>query len=207
MGEPTIQELSCTYFDVLKELGNIGAGNAMTALSSMLNSRVDMAVPQVRLLDFQEVGAFLGGEEKVFLAVYLNVCGDITGNMMFLIETDGAKKLVSKILPPEMMSADENLSEMEFSAMQEVGNIITGAYLNALSELTHLKIMPSPPDLVVDMAGAILSVPAVAFGIMGDQILLIESQFESEINLAGYFIMVPDVESYVKILTSLGLPV
>lgn len=207
MSEPTIQELSCTYFDVLKELGNIGAGNAMTALSGMLNSRVDMAVPQVRLLDFQEVGAFLGGEEKVFLAVYLNVCGDISGSMMFLIETEGAKKLVSKILPPDMMSADENMNDMEFSAMQEVGNIITGAYLNALSELTHLKIMPSPPDLVVDMAGAILSVPAVAFGIMGDQILLIESQFESELNLAGYFIMVPDVESYVKILTSLGLPV
>lgn len=207
MGEPTIQELSCTYFDVLKELGNIGAGNAMTALSSMLNSRVDMAVPQVRLLDFQEVGAFLGGEEKVFLAVYLNVCGDISGNMMFLVETAAAKKLVSKILPPEMMSADDNMNDMEISAMQEVGNIITGAYLNALSELTRLKIMPSPPDLVIDMAGAILSVPAVAFGIMGDQLLLIESQFESELNLAGYFIMVPDVESYVKILTSLGLPV
>ena len=91
--------------------------------------------------------------------------------------------------------------------MKEVGNIITGAYLNSLSTLTNLKIFPTPPALTVDMAGAILSVPAIQFGIFGDKILLIQSQFHDEIELDGYFILIPDMESYAKILTSLGLPV
>ena len=93
------------------------------------------------------------------------------------------------------------------SAMREVGNIITGAYLNSLSTLTNLKIYPTPPALTVDMAGAILSVPAIQFGIFGDKILMIQSQFYDEIELDGYFILIPDLESYAKILTSLGLPV
>jgi len=101
----------------------------------------------------------------------------------------------------------EEFTEMELSAMQEVGNIITGAYLNSLSTLTNLKIYPSPPALTVDMAGAILSVPAIEFGIYGDQILMIQSKFFDEVQIDGYFILVPDVESYKKILTSLGLPI
>ena len=90
--------------------------------------------------------------------------------------------------------------------MQEVGNIITGAYLNSLSTLTNLKIYPSPPALSVDMAGAILSVPAIQFGTLGDKILLIQSQFYDEVEIDGYFILIPDIESYSKILTSLGIP-
>ena len=93
------------------------------------------------------------------------------------------------------------------SAMQEVGNIITGAYLNSLPTLTNLKIFPSPPALTVDMAGAILSVPAIEFGIFGDQSLMIQSKFFDEVQIDGYFILVPDMESYKKILTSLGLSV
>jgi chemotaxis protein CheC len=96
---------------------------------------------------------------------------------------------------------------MERSAVKEVSNIITGSYLNALATLTGLTIYPSVPDLAVDMAGAILSVPAIEFGIMGDKILLIQSQLTNEIELDGFFIMVPDVDSYEKILRSLGIPV
>ena len=200
-----VQGIPSTYFDVLKELGNIGAGNAMTALSEMLGSRVDMDVPQVQLLDFKDVGEFLGGEEVVFLAVYLGVCGDVSGSMMFLTKTCDAKKLVSKILPRDLASAGEEMNEMEASAMREIGNIITGAYLNALSEMTGLRILSSPPDLVVDLAGAILSVPAVESGVLGDQLLLIESRFQSELHLSGYYILVPDMDSYRRILSSLGI--
>lgn len=89
--------------------------------------------------------------------------------------------------------------------MQEISNIITGAYLNSLSTLTNLKIYPSPPALTMDMAGAILSVPAIEFGTIGDKILLIQSQFYDEVEIDGYFILIPDLESYGKILSSLGL--
>ena len=90
--------------------------------------------------------------------------------------------------------------------MKEISNIITGAYLNALSSLTNLKIYPSVPDLAIDMAGAILSVPAIEFGTLGDKLLLIQSQISDEIEIDGFFIMVPDMESYGKILGSLGIP-
>ena len=86
-----------------------------------------------------------------------------------------------------------------------MGNIITGAYLNALSGLTNLKIVPSIPQLGIDMAGALLSVPAVEFGILGDKILFIETQFSDDVELDGYFIMIPEMESYAKILESLGV--
>ena len=199
MGDLSLEKVSETYLDVLKEIGNIGAGNAMTALSQMLNCKVDMKVPQVKLLDFNEVGALMGGEEQVMIGVFLGVEGDITGSMMFLVE------LLHKILGD--MVQPEGFSEIEFSAMQEIGNIITGAYLNSLSSLTNLTIIPTPPSLTLDMAGAILSVPAIEFGTLGDKILLIQSQFYDEVEIDGYFILVPDIESYPKILSSLGISV
>ena len=185
MGDLSLEKVSETYLDVLKEIGNIGAGNAMTALSQMLNCKVDMKVPQVKLLDFNEVGALMGGEEQVMVGVFLGVEGDITGSMMFLVEQNSAKHLLHKILGD--MVQQDGFSEIEFSAMKEIGNIITGAYL--------------------DMAGAILSVPAIEFGTLGDKILLIQSQFYDEVEIDGYFILVPDIESYPKILSSLGISV
>lgn len=206
MGSISLEKLSENYMDVLKELGNIGAGNAMTALSQMLGCKVDMRVPQIKLLEFKEVGAMIGGEEQLTMGVYLGVEGDITGSMMFLIEKKSAKHLINKLMMG-MAPEGDDFSEMEFSAMKEVGNIITGAYLNSLSVITNLKIFPTPPELAVDMAGAILSVPAIEFGVMGDNILLIQSQFFDEIEIDGYFILIPDIDSYAKILKSLGMPV
>lgn len=206
MSEMSLEQVSENYLDVLKEIGNIGAGNAMTALSQMLQCKVDMKVPQVKLLPFSEVGTLMGGEEQIMVGVFLGVEGDITGSMMFLIEKDSAKHLINKVMMG-MNSEGEDFSEMELSAMKEVGNIITGAYLNSLSTLTNLVVYPSPPDLTVDMAGAILSVPAIQFGTLGDNLLLIQSQFYDDVEIDGYFILIPDLESYSKILTSLGIPV
>lgn len=206
MGDISLEKVTENYLDVLREIGNIGAGNAMTALSQMLQCKVDMKVPQVKLLDFSEIGAMMGGEEQIMVGVYLGVEGDITGSIMFLVEKDSAKHLVNKVMMGMLPEGDE-FTEMELSAMQEVGNIITGAYLNSLSMLTNLKIFPSPPSLTVDMAGAILSVPAIEFGVLGDKILLIQSQFYDEVEIDGYFILIPDLESYARILTSLGMPV
>ena len=206
MGEMTLEQVTDNYYDVLKEIGNIGAGNAMTALSQMLQCKVDMQVPQVRLLDFAAVGDMMGGEEQIMVGVFLGVEGDITGSMMFMVEEESARHLIQKITMG-MLPAGSEFEEMGLSAMKEVGNIITGAYLNSLSTLTNLKIFPTPPALTVDMAGAILSVPAIQFGIFGDKILLIQSKFYDEIELDGYFILIPDLESYAKILTALGLPI
>jgi chemotaxis protein CheC len=207
MSDLTLEQVTENYFDVLKEIGNIGAGNAMTALSQMLGTKVDMHVPQVQLLDFGEVGEVMGGEEQIMVGVFLGVEGDITGSMLFLVEQKSAKHLIDKVMMGMGNPEVEEFTEMELSAMQEIGNIITGAYLNSLSTLTNLCIYPSPPALTVDMAGAILSVPAVEFGIYGDKILMIQSQFFDEVEIDGYFILVPDIDSYQKILGALGMPV
>lgn len=201
MGRIDLNDENSQFFDVLKELGNIGAGNATTALAHMLNCKVDMSVPQVRLLDFKDVGAILGGEEQIMAGVYLMVEGDITGSIMFLVKKEAAKNLVSLLMGTE--SNEDELTEMEQSALKEIGNIITASYLNSLSTLTKLVIYPSVPALSVDMAGAILSVPAIEFGLMGDKILLIQNQFSE--GLDGFFVLVPDLESYDKILSSIGM--
>ena len=203
MGEITLEKMSDEYFDVLKEIGNIGAGNATTALAQMMQCKVDMAVPQVKLLEFKELGEIMGGEELIMAGIYLGIEGDISGSIMFLLVKQAARHLVSKLMG--MASEGEEFTEMEFSALKEVANIITGAYLNSLSGLTNLCIYPSVPDLCVDMAGAILSVPAIEFGALGDKMLLIQTQFFDEMILDGYFILIPDLESYGKILSALGL--
>ncbi|MBD5477141.1 MAG: chemotaxis protein CheC [Lachnospiraceae bacterium] len=203
MDDITLEKMSDEYFDVLKELGNIGAGNATTALAQMMQCKVDMSVPQVRLLEFKEMGEIMGGEEIIMAGIYLGIEGDITGSIMFLLEKQAARHLVNKMMGMEISGDD--FSEMEFSALKEVGNIITGAYLNSLSGLTNLVIYPSVPALTVDMAGAILSVPAIQFGELGDKMLLIQTQFFDEMVLDGYFILVPDLNSYSKILSALGI--
>ena len=203
MGDVTLEKMSNEYFDVLKEIGNIGAGNATTALAQLMQCKVDMSVPQVKMLEFKEVGEMMGGEEEIMAGIYLGIEGDITGSIMFLLQKQTARHLVDKLMGMEVEG--EEFSEMEFSALKEVGNIITGAYLNSLSSLTNLVIYPSIPDLTVDMAGAIMSVPAIQFGELGDKMLLIQTQFFDEQVLEGYFILVPDLDSYGKILKALGL--
>ena len=207
MGEICLDEMSNEYFDVLRELGNIGAGNATTALAQMMQCKVDMAVPKVQLLEFRELGEAMVGEETVMAGIYLGIEGDIKGSIMFLLEKAAAKHLVGKLMGME--SEGEEFSEMEFSALKEVGNIITGSYLNSLSSITNLAIYPSVPDLTVDMAGAILSVPAIEFAALGDRmlmiILLIQTQFFDEMVLDGYFILIPDLDSYGRMLAALGI--
>jgi len=202
MDEMTVEDMSTHYLDVLKELGNIGAGNAATALAELLQSKIDMSVPQVKLINFSELGNLIGGEEQVMAGTYLAIQRDITGSILFLVKEEIALHLVKKLMGDY---ATDLRGEMEQSALKEISNIITGAYLNALSTMTGLRIEPSVPDLTIDMAGAILSVPAIEFGIIGDEMLLIQSQIYDEIAIDAFFIMVPDVESYKKILTSLGL--
>lgn len=198
-----LDDISPVQFDVLKELGNIGAGNATTALSKLINARIDMKVPKVELLDLTEITSMIGDEETVMVGILIMLTGDIKGFMMFIMTKDVARKLVNVLMCNE--SDAEDFTEMELSAVQEIGNIIAGAYLSSLSDLTNLSIVESIPYLQIDMVGAILSVPAIEFGKIGDKVLMIETEFEYDIAINGYYILVPELESYDKILEALGV--
>lgn len=205
MAKMNINGMDSMQFDVLKEIGNIGAGNATTALSKMLNAKVDMKVPKIELLEFKELPEIIGGAENIVVGILLTLEGDIDGMIMFVLEKDAARKIVHMLMGG-MGGNSEEFNEIELSALQEIGNIIAGAYLSSLSTLTNMTITSSVPYMAIDMAGAILSVPAIEFGKISDTALLIETEFgdkEDEVN--GYFILIPTLESYSSILTSLGL--
>ena len=205
MSKIDLNNMDGMYFDILTEIGNIGAGNATTALAQLLNTKVDMKVPKVELLEFSQVGEAMGGEEQLMAGIYQIVEGDISGSIMFLLEEKSAITLISKLMgSPEVDNAAE-FGEMELSALKEIGNIITGSYLSSLSMLTNLKIIASIPAISIDMCGSILSVPAIEFGEVGDKMLLIQTEFSDDMKLTGFFILVPDLESYDKILSSLGM--
>lgn len=205
MAELKLDSMDVVQYDVLKEIGNIGAGNATTALALMLQVKVDMKVPKVALLDFRELPEILGGAENIIVGILLTLSGSIDGMMMFILERDAAHSMVNMLMGQDA-PLDADFSEMELSALQEIGNIITGAYLSSLSNLTHMFINSSIPYISIDMAGAILSVPAIEFGKIGDKALLIQTEFgEKATQVNGYFILIPTLESYNAILTSLGL--
>lgn len=204
MAKIDLNNMDGIYFDVLSEIGNIGAGNATTALATMLGTKVDMHVPKVDLMEFSEIGEEMGGEETIMAGIYQQIKGDITGSIMFLLEEKSARVLVSKLMGMES-NPEEPFSEMEISALQEIGNIITGSYLSSLSSLTNMTIDATVPALCIDMCEAILSVPAIEFGVLGDKMLLIKTEFTDDVKLEGYFVLVPDLDSYDKILTSIGM--
>lgn len=205
MAENTLDNLNDIQFDVLKEIGNIGAGNATTALAKMMNMKIDMNVPRVELVPFTNLPDIFGSPEEVLAGILVQLDGDIKGMMMFLVKEESAHNLVDSLMGGMVQSANGEFSEMELSALSEIGNIIIGAYLSAMSNLTNLKIASSVPYISIDMAGALLSVPAIEFGKLGDKVLLIETQFGELDFVNGYFLMVPELESYDVILSSLGM--
>jgi len=201
-----LNRINNMQYDVLREIGNIGAGNATTALSQMINSKIDMKVPNVALLEFKELPEIVGGAEKIVVGILFTLEGQIDGMMMFMMDMTSSRHLV-KLLMGEMSTNNlDDFTEMELSALNEIGNIIAGAYLSSISTLTNMTITSSIPYMSIDMAGAILSVPAIEFGKIGDKALLIETQFKDDIKAVnGYFILIPTLESYGAILSSLGL--
>lgn len=206
MSKINLNELDEMQYDVLKEIGNIGAGNATTALSKMLNVKVDMSVPKVALVPFANISDFIGAEDQTVVGILLEMSDDIDGMMMFLFDLKSAHTLVNMLMNASQEATEDlNFSEMETSALCEIGNIIAGSYITAISTLTNLVIGASTPSLDIDMIGALLSVPAAEFGKYGDKLLFIQSQFGENDCINGYFLMIPELESYDKILGALGL--
>lgn len=196
-------QLSEMHFSVLREIGNIGAGNAATSLSGLLGRKIDMNVPKVQILTLQQTSEALGGAELPVAAVLVSLKSDnVNGIMMFVVELDRTNGLVSALIG----GASDQMGELEQSALQEIGSILTASYLGALSSFLDVKIDRSVPALAIDMAGAILSLPAIEFAKISDSTLFIESVFESdEGDVSGYFILVPDQESFKFIFSKLGL--
>jgi len=192
--------------DVLKEVGNIGAGNAATALSTLLNKPIDMSVPSVRLLPFEEVAERVGGSEQIVIAVFLRVEGDAPGNMFFIMQEHYALQLMKQLLPNEHLD-DGTYSELEMSTLCEIGNILAGSYLSSLADFTKLQLQPSVPVVAQDMAGAILSFGLMQYGEMGDSALLIETSFLEDYQnaLEGHFFLIPDPNSFETIFRALGV--
>lgn len=207
MSKINLEELSDMQFDILKEIGNIGAGNATTALAKMLQMKMDMSVPKVALLPFKDISQLIGSEDQIVVGILLDMEGEISGMMMFLFDTKSAHHLVNKLMMREDTAEDSatDFTEMEMSAISEIGNIVSGSYLTALASLTNLRVTASVPSLTVDMIGALMSVPASEFGKYGDKLLLIQSQFGEEGFVNGYFMLIPELESYDKILSALGM--
>ena len=204
MGQFSLDQVNDMHMDVLREIGNIGAGNATTAIAQMLGTRLDMEVPKVELMEASKLGSAICDEEETVVGIFLEVMNDISGSMMFLMRMESAHIIVNKLMmrPTEY---NEPFDEMDLSALKEINNIIAASYLSALSSLTNLKIYPSVPYIAVDMAAAILSVPAIQFGQYGDNALFIETEFGDNKEMQGYFILMPEQDSYEKILTALGI--
>lgn len=199
-----LDDINKDYLDVLKEIGNIGSGNATTSLAQMLNIRIEMMVPKVELLDFKELPSVISREDEPVVGILLEVKNDVAGSMMFFLQLQSAHYLINKLMNKDLDNSDD-FTEIEMSALKEIGNIIAGSYLSAISTLTQMTITSSIPYICIDMAGAILSVPAIEFGKYGDKALLIKTEFGDEVIIEGYFILIPELESYEKILKSLGI--
>lgn len=202
-----VEKFDTIVLDVLKEVGNIGAGNAATALAKMISKKVDMKVPQVNVLDFSEVPEILGGPEEEVVGIFFKFDGEIEGSIMFVLDILSANRLIELLMPG---ITHDGFNEFCYSALQEIGNILAGSYVSSLSSLSNLEIKISVPSLALDMAGAILSVPAIHFGLMGDKILIIENEFIELVendSVNGFFILIPEVDSYDTLLESLGVQI
>jgi len=200
-----IEELSDVQLDVLKEIGNIGAGNAVTALSKIINKRVIMNVPKVQIVEFKCLPDLLGGADNLVVGILLSIKGDLKGHILFIFEQQYSCLLLNLLMGKNIEDVSA-LTEIDISALKEIGNILAGSYLSALSSLTGLKVLPSVPDMTIDMAGAILSFPAIEFGKIGNSVLFIETEIvENHSTILGNFFLIPDVESYDTLLKALGV--
>ncbi len=199
------EDLGAMEIDVLTEVGNIGAGNAMTALSSMIGQMVDIEVPAVKILGFQEAIDYAGGPEKTVVGIIVPIMDDIEGEILFLLENDIVELVVSTFFGTTDVDL-LNLSPEMTSALTELGNIMAASYVNAIAELTGMKIQVEIPMLSVDMLGAIMSVPAAQMGELSDKLLYIDNLMViDKVSVKSKMMLLPKVESLDKLLRSLGV--
>ena len=198
-------QLSDMHIDVLREIGNIGAGNAATSLAQMLNRQIDMKTPDVRIMDIVDVDKAMGGPETPMIAILVEVFGDIHGIMMFVIGQQFAKSLLGALLCDDNVDC-MHLTEMQTSALSEIGNIMIGAYVNAIASLASLNINISVPAVTADMIGSLLTVPAAEMGAVSDKIIFVEDDFENAGGIiTANMMLIPSLDSLGTLMNGLGI--
>ena len=193
--------LSMIQLDALKEVSNIGAGNAATALSMLLSKKIDMSVPSVNVVRLEDVVEETG--ESEVSGTVVRVLGDIAGNILLVFKEDTVNKIIGKLV-----GTNEGInSEMGQSVLCEIANIISASYMNSIAQLTNLAIAPSVPAVAYDMLGAILTTTLIESNQYDEYILDIETIFldETEENIGGHFYYIPMPGSLEKILKSIGI--
>lgn len=208
-----IKHIKCHHLDILREVGNIGAGNAATALSKILGKKIYMTVPDVRIETFDEMMNMVGGSENVITSVYLRIEGDAPGNMFFILPIEQANKYIQQMTGEENFTFEHPpFSELSTSALEELGNIVCGSYLSALSDFTKLNLNPSVPALSIDMVGAILTFGILELSKVSDFAIVIdtsvaESKEAMNESVKGHFFLLLDPVSFEKIFSALGVPI
>ncbi|WP_227820862.1 chemotaxis protein CheC [Clostridioides sp. ZZV14-6345] len=193
--------------DALREIGNIGSGNAITALASMINSNIEVLIPMVKILEYNEATNLLGGPENKVVCILLDMKGDIDGMFIFLLDESITQLMLSYLFNKEEALLDE-IEEIEISAIKEIGNIMASSYINAIASMLNMTISISVPDICIDMVGAVLNVPMIRFSDVGDKVLFIENKFKMSDNyFTSHILMIPEMGSLREILVRLGLEV
>jgi chemotaxis protein CheC len=192
-----VRGLKALQLDALREVANIGAGHAATALSQMTNRTIMIEVPEVNVRALEEVPDLLGKPDDVIASVLMHMMGDLTGRTMVLFPENSARYLCD-ILFRRPVGSTTDFTPMEQSGLKEVGNILVSAYLTALSDFMGMMLVPSVPSLVVDQSGAILTTTYLNFGHDRDYVFCVETAFQvagAESELRGHFLLLPDLPS------------
>lgn len=203
-------KITSLHLDVLKEIGNIGAAHAATSLSDLLNKKIDMRVPKVEMVSFNDMMELVGGSETVVVGIYLRIEGDVEGSMFFILPIEQANRFIQRLIRDENFDfKTPPVPELGLSAMQELGNILSGSYLSALSDFTGLKIYPTVPGLSVDMFGAIISTGLIEISQVSDNVIVINTSiFEDGVvdseTVRGHFFLLPDPVSFTHLFKALG---
>lgn len=206
-----LDKFSTVHLDVLKEVGNIGAGHAATSLSTLLNKKIDMRVPKVSVVSFDEMMDMAGGPENIVASVFLRIEGDAPGSMFFVLSIEQANTFIKQMINDVHFSFENPpYNELAMSALQELGNILSGSYLSSLSDFTNLDLYPSVPALSIDMVGAIISFGLIELSQVSDYAIVIDTALDdddthSSESVKGHFFLLPDPDSFETIFKALGV--
>ena len=203
-----VRALKESQLDAMREVANIGAGHAATALSQMTNRTIMISVPQVKVKPLEDACDIVGEPDDVIASVLMHMMGDLTGRAMVIFPEPAAKVLCDFLLRRER-GTTKVFGEMEQSALKEAGNILASAYLNALSDFMGMMLVPSVPSLVIDLSGAVLTSAHLNFGHDRDYAFCVETSFRvegTEDRLGGHFLLLPDSASLRSIFDAIRLP-
>jgi chemotaxis protein CheC len=207
MSLKSFSDINELHIDVLREIANIGSGNAASSLSRMLGHTVDISIPDIGIRGFDETYEALGGAETVMVGTLLMLSGGINGMMMFLMPVEIVCDLVNMLMFTNIKSHEE-IDEMGYSAINEVSNIMSASFVSAISDMTDLPIDISPPEAALDMLGSIMSVSSIYFAKMSDTLLLIQNELEIKgKKTSASVLLLPDMPSLERLMTSLGIEI